>query len=51
MDKSLMEGEISKIQAIYSQGEDIGFISSSGFDHRPDDVILINGEDIYDALL
>ena len=50
MDKSLMEEEISKIQAIPSfKARNIGFISSSGFAHRPDDVILINGEDIYDV--
>ena len=50
MDKSLMEEEISKIQAIPSfKARNIGFISSSGFAHRPDDVILIDGEDIYDV--
>ena len=50
MEKSLMEEEIEKIKAIPSfKARNIGFISSSGFACKLNNVILINGKDIYDV--
>ena len=50
MEKSLMDEEIEKIKAIPSfKARNIGFISSSGFACKLNNVILINGKDIYDV--